>query len=87
MSMNRKIYPRLGLVLLVVGLISFSALNTLLFGSLRLDLTENRLYTISPGTREIIDSIEEPIDLYFSIPTGPRASWRRCAVMPSGCAN
>jgi ABC-type uncharacterized transport system involved in gliding motility auxiliary subunit len=65
MSMNRKIYPRLGLVLLVVGLISFSALNTLLFGSLRLDLTENRLYTISPGTREIIDSIEEPIDLYF----------------------
>ncbi len=65
MSMNRKIYPRLGLVLLVVGLISFSALNTLLFGSVRLDLTENRLYTISPGTREIIDSIEEPIDLYF----------------------
>lgn len=65
MSMNRKIYPRLGLVLLVVGLITFSALNTLLFGSVRLDLTENRLYTISPGTREIIDSIEEPIDLYF----------------------
>jgi ABC-type uncharacterized transport system involved in gliding motility auxiliary subunit len=63
--MNRKIYPRLALALLVVGFVAFSALNTLLFGRLRLDLTENRLYTISPGTREIIDSIDEPIDLYF----------------------
>ncbi len=65
MAMNRRIYPRLALALLAVGFVSFMALNNLLFGGLRIDLTENRMYTVSEGTREIIDSIEEPIDLYF----------------------
>ena len=65
MAMNRRIYPRLVLALLAVGFVSFMALNNLLFGGLRVDLTENRMYTVSAGTREIIDSIEEPIDLYF----------------------
>jgi ABC-type uncharacterized transport system involved in gliding motility auxiliary subunit len=31
----------------------------------QLDLTQNRLYTISPGTDRILASIKEPIDLYF----------------------
>jgi len=31
----------------------------------QLDLTQNRLYTISPGTDRILDSIKEPIDLYY----------------------
>lgn len=65
MAMNRRIYPRLALALLALGFVSFMALNNLLFGGLRVDLTESRMYTVSAGTREIIDSIEEPIDLYF----------------------
>jgi len=31
----------------------------------QLDLTQNRLYTISAGTDRILQSIKEPIDLYF----------------------
>ncbi|MFZ0500361.1 MAG: Gldg family protein [Steroidobacteraceae bacterium] len=31
----------------------------------QLDLTQNRLYTISPGTDRILEGIREPIDLYF----------------------
>jgi ABC-type uncharacterized transport system involved in gliding motility auxiliary subunit len=31
----------------------------------QLDLTQNRLYTISPGTDRVLASIKEPIDLYF----------------------
>ena len=31
----------------------------------QLDLTQNRLYTISPGTDRILASIKEPIDLYY----------------------
>ncbi|MGH8269338.1 MAG: GldG family protein, partial [Steroidobacteraceae bacterium] len=31
----------------------------------QLDLTQNRLYTISPGTDRVLKSIREPIDLYF----------------------
>lgn len=32
---------------------------------LRLDLTENRLYTLTDGTRQLLSRIEEPINLYF----------------------
>lgn len=63
--MNRKIYPRAALALLAVGFVAFMALNNLLFGGLRFDLTENRMYTLSAGTRQIIDSIDEPVDIYF----------------------
>ncbi|MDE2052813.1 MAG: ABC transporter, partial [Gammaproteobacteria bacterium] len=31
----------------------------------QLDLTQNRLYTVSPGTDRILQGIKEPIDLYF----------------------
>jgi ABC-type uncharacterized transport system involved in gliding motility auxiliary subunit len=65
MQSNRKIYPRLALVLLVAGFIALSALNSLLFGRARIDLTEGSLYTISDGTREILAAIDEPIDLYL----------------------
>ena len=65
MNTNRKIYPRVALLLLVLGFVTFSALNTLLFGRLRIDFTEGGLYTVSDGTREIIAGIGEPIDVYF----------------------
>jgi ABC-type uncharacterized transport system involved in gliding motility auxiliary subunit len=38
--------------------------NTLLRG-VRIDLTENDLFTISPGTRDLLESINEPINIYF----------------------
>lgn len=63
--LNRKNYPRIALLLLALGFIAFSALNTLLFGRLRIDFTEGRLYSVSDGTREIIAGIGEPIDMYF----------------------
>ena len=30
-----------------------------------LDLTENNLYTLGEGTRDVLDGIQEPINLYF----------------------
>lgn len=47
---------------LALGLIIIS--NNLLTG-LRLDLTENRLFTLSPGTVNIITALEEPVSLDF----------------------
>lgn len=38
--------------------------NTLLRG-VRLDLTENNLYTLSDGTKRLLAKIDEPINLYF----------------------
>ena len=53
--------------LILLGLVFVAAVtanNTLLSG-LRFDLTENDLYTESPGTRTLLASIQEPINLYF----------------------
>ncbi len=43
----------------------FTLVNNLLLGGLRLDLTANKLYTLSTGTKEILKEIDEPINLYF----------------------
>jgi ABC-type uncharacterized transport system involved in gliding motility auxiliary subunit len=52
----------IALAALLIGL-------TILFGQTlrgwRVDLTENDLYTIAPGTKRIIGNLKEPINLYF----------------------
>jgi ABC-type uncharacterized transport system involved in gliding motility auxiliary subunit len=52
-----------GLILLSVNIISSS-----LFKNATADLTEAQLYSISDGTKRVLDTIEEPIDVkvYFS---------------------
>jgi len=60
-----KANTTLSLIILIVAFLLFTLLNQLMFGGFRLDLTENRLYTLSDGTREIIDEIDEPVNLYF----------------------
>src|SRR5262245_36883668 len=50
------------LAVLFIGLII--VINYGLRG-VRADLTENRLYTLAPGTRNIVKNIDEPINLYF----------------------
>ncbi len=63
--MNRKIYSNAGLLFLVVAFILFTLANNLMFNSVRVDLTENQLYTLSNGSQRIVESIDEPINLYF----------------------
>ncbi len=70
MSVNKKLYSSTGLILLGVAFLVFTLLNNTLFSNIRLDLTENNLYTLSDGTREVIESIEEPINLYFYFSEG-----------------
>jgi ABC-type uncharacterized transport system involved in gliding motility auxiliary subunit len=53
------------LVLLALGFIAAVTINNSLFRGARLDLTEHQLYTLSAGTRNILGSIEEPINFYF----------------------
>lgn len=53
------------IVVLVAGFLLFTLVNNLMLGSVRLDLTENGLYSVSDGTREIIGDLEEPVNLYF----------------------
>lgn len=54
------------LVALAAAAVLFVAVN-ILAGSLtkRLDLTEQRLYTLSPGSRSVLTQIDEPITIRF----------------------
>lgn len=63
--MNRRIYSGTGLALVAVAFLVFTLLNNLVFGGVKLDLTEGKLYTLSDGSRKIVDSIDEPVNLYF----------------------
>lgn len=57
-----------GLVALLVIFIAFNVLNSLSWSGARLDLTENRQYSLSAGTRNLLAHIDEPIklELFFS---------------------
>ncbi len=54
-----------GLALLAVAFVFAVIVSNQVFKGIRLDLTENRLYTLSDGTHRILEEIEEPINLYF----------------------
>lgn len=53
------------LVLLAVAFVAAVIVSNALFSGWRIDLTENRLYTLSDGTERIVGRIDEPINLYF----------------------
>ena len=66
--MNTLTQRKIGTASLVLlGLVFIAAVtaNNALLSGLRFDLTENNLYTVSPGTRALLSNIEEPINLYY----------------------
>lgn len=68
MPLTRKTLTSGALVILAVLFVAVVMLSNTLFRGLRLDLTENSLYTLSQGTRNLITKIDEPLHLtlYFS---------------------
>jgi len=66
--MSTRVRQRIGYSTLVLMLLAFivavMASNVLLRGW-RIDLTKNQLYTLSPGTRKVLQKIDEPINLYL----------------------
>jgi ABC-type uncharacterized transport system involved in gliding motility auxiliary subunit len=61
---GRILYDRMGLLVLAVVFLVGVALVTLLPAA-RIDLTQNRLYTLSEGTRKIVATIPEPVNVYL----------------------
>ena len=63
--MKRKLlFSPLGLTAIAITLL-FGVLVISLIPSLRIDLTEDRLYSLSEGTLSILSSLNEPIELMF----------------------
>lgn len=54
-----------GLVLLAILFLGVVMLSNLGLRGMRLDLTQNKLYTLSSGTQQVLRELKEPINLYF----------------------
>ncbi|MGV6473329.1 GldG family protein [Azotobacter vinelandii] len=63
--MKKILYSGVGLLLIAVAFLAFNVLSSQLPGNARLDLTEQKLYTLSAGTERILAGLEQPLDLYF----------------------
>jgi len=62
---KKSLYSIGSLVLLLVLFVVVSMLSSNLFRGLRFDLTENQLYTLSDGTANILNDLQEPVTLYL----------------------
>jgi ABC-type uncharacterized transport system involved in gliding motility auxiliary subunit len=54
-----------GLIALAVLFLGVVMLSNVGLRGMRVDLTQNRLYTLSPGTQQVLGELKEPINLYF----------------------
>lgn len=66
--MSTKTQQRLSassLALLAVAFIVAVSITNQVFKGWRIDLTENNLYTLSDGTRNLLENLPEPVNLYF----------------------
>ena len=61
----RRLLSGSGILIAAVMAVALITINNNLFTGVRLDLTENKLFTLSPGTINIITTLEEPISLDF----------------------
>lgn len=63
--MRKPGYSAIGLVLLAALLIAVIAFGNTVLRGVRADLTEDSLYTLSEGSRKIMNRIDVPMNLYF----------------------
>ncbi len=63
--MNTRLLTGSGLLIAVVLFFTVNVLSHVALRSARVDLTEQRLYTLSEGSRNILQSLDEPVTLRF----------------------
>lgn len=61
---NKSLFSSAGLVGIAIALVVSVAVISML-PSFRIDLTEDQLYTLSDGTRNIVSNLEQPVELMF----------------------
>ncbi|WP_430436220.1 Gldg family protein [Oceanibaculum nanhaiense] len=64
-SLVRPSYAWLSLALVALLFVAVNVYSSVSFTSARLDLTEDRIYTLSPGTRDTLAKVQEPVTLRF----------------------
>lgn len=63
--MKRLMYSTVGLVLIAIAFVGFNVLSNSLFKNTQLDFTEQKLYTLSEGTKQLLSELEEPVHLQY----------------------
>ncbi|MGJ8682057.1 GldG family protein [Paraglaciecola sp.] len=63
--MQSKFTSTISIILIAILFVALVFINNQLLSSVRLDLTENQVYSLSDGSKQIIQEIDEPINLYF----------------------
>ena len=83
MNSNRKLLTVGALAVLAILLVAVILISNTLLRGARLDLTQNHLYTLSQGTKNILASIEEPIHLtlFFSDKAAAESSQPEAATL------
>ncbi len=64
-TQGKRAYGVGALVALAILFIGVTVLINFALRGARLDLTESKLYSIAPGTERILESLDEPVNLYF----------------------
>jgi ABC-type uncharacterized transport system involved in gliding motility auxiliary subunit len=62
---NRSVFSAGILVLLAILFVTLTILSSVFLKGMRFDLTENGLYTLGDGTRNILKNMDEPVKLYL----------------------
>lgn len=63
--MKKLMLSSAGLVLIALAFLAFNLFASVSLSGARLDLTEQKLYTISSGTRQILAELDKPVELHF----------------------
>lgn len=63
--MQHKFTSALSLLLIAIVFCALVLINNKLLSPFRLDLTENQVYSLSDGSKQVLAEIDEPINVYF----------------------
>jgi ABC-type uncharacterized transport system involved in gliding motility auxiliary subunit len=74
-SLSRRAYALGAIALGIVLFVAVNIVSNTWLSTARLDLTENGLYTVSPGTRATLGKLQEPVTLRFYFSREPAAGF------------
>ena len=63
--MKKLMVSSAGLALIALAFLAFNLFSSVSLSGVRLDLTEQKLYTLSSGTEQILAELDEPVELSF----------------------
>lgn len=61
----KKFVLLINISLLCLLLVALNVLNSRFLSGIQFDLSENKVYTLSDGSKSILTALDEPIDLYY----------------------